>query len=416
MVDMRRIIPGIAATALLLVAGAFTEVDAMPMFGRKLGVGCATCHTTIPKLNETGYKFRAAGWRLPDEIGKPETKPFNMGDYFSGRIQGRYDAQHTDTGTATTNRSQFTYHELTIYPMTGSYEKYYSSLVELSFLPEEPAEVENGYLRINAGDSTRFFETRFGIFHPFEGYGASDRPVSIARPYFQTNAANFNQTTFFTPWGFDEAGAEVGLDYKRTSLRATVFSGLLVRDEDGVLTAFSSQGGALRKGTSLPSANTPDFQVFANQMLTDDGGGVSAYYYHGNLDLPIGASSNLFQNSFDRFALYGSYPVGPKVQVLGAVQWGRDDISAGGTFSSRGAFGEVDLPLHEYATAGVRYDWFDPATNKAANEIKGVVGFVNVPLQNGVQFIAEYQNKKTLRGTSPDRTDNIFQVRLIFIL
>jgi hypothetical protein len=62
-----------------------TQAAAMPMFARKLGVPCSTCHTTIPRLNETGFKFRAAGWRLPDDIGKPETKPFNLGDYFSGR-------------------------------------------------------------------------------------------------------------------------------------------------------------------------------------------------------------------------------------------------------------------------------------------------------------------------------------------
>jgi len=44
-----------------------------------------------------------------------------------------------------------------------------------------------------------------------------------------------------------------------------------------------------------------------------------------------------------------------------------------------------------------------------------VFAFLNVPLQNGLQFIAEYQNKKTFRGAQPDRTDNVFQIRLIFI-
>ena len=46
-----------------------TPAKAMPMFSRKLGVPCETCHTTIPRLNETGYKFRAAGFRFP-EIGR----------------------------------------------------------------------------------------------------------------------------------------------------------------------------------------------------------------------------------------------------------------------------------------------------------------------------------------------------------
>ena len=411
---MRRVI--LFAASLLWVSGAFTDASAMPMFARKLGVGCATCHTTIPKLNETGYKFRAAGWRMPDDIGKPEDKPFNLGDYNSARIQARYDGNRTEIGPVSSHKSQFTFHEFTFYPMTGSFDKYYSSLVELSFLPEDFAEVENGYLRIDVGNDTRFFETRFGIFHPFEGYGASDRPLSISRPYLQTNAANFSQSTYFTPWNFDQAGAEFGVDYKRTSLRATIFNGLVVNEENGAFKAFPAQGGNLGKGASLPSGSTPDFQVFANQRLTDDGGGVSFYYYHGNLDLPAGTTGNVFQNGYDRVALYASYPVAPQVMLLGAYQWGRDNLSAGGTFSSRGAFGEVDVPVNQYATVGARYDWFDPAKDKGDNEVRGIIGFVNVPLQNGFQLIGEYQNKRTLRGSNPERTDNLFQVRLIFIL
>jgi len=190
----------------------------------------------------------------------------------------------------------------------------------------------------------------------------------------------------------------------------------VIREEEGAFRAFPSQGGALAKSTSLPSAATPDFQFFANHRLTDDGGGVSLFYYHGNLDLPVGTSGTLFQNGYDRVAVYGSYPVVPKATLLGGYQWGRDNLAAGGTFSSRGAFGEVDVPVHQYATVGVRYDWFDPAKDKADNEVRGVVGFVNVPLQNGFQMIGEYQNKRTLRGINPDRTDNLFQVRFIFIL
>jgi hypothetical protein len=398
------------------VLGAAQAGYAMPMFARKLGVPCATCHTAIPRLNEMGYKFREAGFRMPQDIGKPETEKFDVADYFSGRIQARYDASRTKIGPVASHRSQIRFHELTLYPMTGSFGKYFSSLVELSFAPEEPAEVENAYVRLNKGDDTRFFQGRFGVFHPFEGYGASDRPIALSRPYFQTNPANLNQSTFFTPWGFDQAGIEGGGSRGRTSFRATVFNGLMVREEEGSLLAFPAQGGPLSKPGGTTSANSADFQLFANQILNPDGGGVSAYYYHGRLDLPIGGSlDNTFQNSFDRFALYGAYPVVPKLHVLAAFQSGRDDALSGGRFTSRGAFAEADVPLHDYATAGVRYDWFDPATTKSSNELRGVFAFLNLPFQNGLQFIAEYQHKNTKRGANPDRNDNIFQVRFIFI-
>ena len=70
--DMRRTL--MLAALFVSAGGLFTEASAMPMFARKLDVGCAYCHTTIPRLNETGYKFRAAGFRSPEDIGKDEVK------------------------------------------------------------------------------------------------------------------------------------------------------------------------------------------------------------------------------------------------------------------------------------------------------------------------------------------------------
>jgi len=371
------------------------RAEAMPMFARKYDVSCSTCHTTIPRLNEVGYKFRAAGFRMPDEIGKAEGKKFDLGDYFSGRGQARYDASRTRLGSTTSSsKNALTFHEVTLYPATGSWGKYYSSLFEVSILPEEPVEIENAYLRFNYGGEKKFLTARVGIFHPFEGFGASDRPIAISRPFFQGNPANFEQSTFFSPWGFDEAGLEAGFDYRRTSVRATLFNGLVVREEEGSLKAFAAQGGPLSKANGLPAHNTPDFQLFANQILSVDGANLSFYYYHGNLALPInGDINNLFRNNLDRLAFYASYPVGSHFYGLAGFQHGRDHTVSGSTFTSRGVFAEADFPLGQYVTPGVRYDWFDPATTKDANELRGITTFVNVPLQNGVQAIAEYQHK-----------------------
>jgi hypothetical protein len=415
---MRRLFQILAAAAVFMIVVIFTtsrNTRAMPMFSRKLGLPCSTCHTTIPRLNETGFKYRAAGLRMPDMIGREEAKKFELGDYVSGRLQARYDASQTETGAAKTTNNRLAFHEVTLYPATGAWGKYLSSLFEISFLPEEPAELENAYVRMNAGSEKNFLGGRVGIFHPFEGFGASDRPVSISRPFFQNNPTNFNQSTFFTPWGFDEAGAEVGYDYHRTSFRATLFNGLVLREEEGALKAFAAQGGPLSKSVNSPAHNSPDVQLFANQIIHPEGGALSAYYYHGNLALPIPGTEGFFRNSFDRVAFYGSYPAVKYLYVLGGFQHGRDHMALGSTFSSRGAFAEVNFPIHEYATAGFRYDWFDPATNKASNELQGFTTFVNMPLQNGLQFIAEFQHKNQNRGLLPDRIDNAFQIRFILI-
>src|SRR5438034_205312 len=138
----------------LYVAGALANADAMPNFARKLGVGCAYCHTTIPALNRTGYKFRAAGFRIPSDIGKEEAKEFNLGDSFAARIQQRYDTQATNqpNGASITNcpggvcgprttTHTFSFFEATLYPLTGSWGKYFASESELSVSPEDVFEI-----------------------------------------------------------------------------------------------------------------------------------------------------------------------------------------------------------------------------------------------------------------------------------
>src|SRR5487761_2447380 len=59
--------------------------SAMPNFARKYSLGCGSCHDVIPKLNEFGWRFRAAGYRMPDEIGQKQPE-FKFGDYTAGRL------------------------------------------------------------------------------------------------------------------------------------------------------------------------------------------------------------------------------------------------------------------------------------------------------------------------------------------
>jgi hypothetical protein len=97
--------------SLLVGTAAFSggrAAFAMPMLARKLGVPCSTCHTSPPRLNETGYQFRAAGYRMPSEIGKSDdNKSFNFFDYNGVRLQARYDATHTRTGPDVTQNDNF---------------------------------------------------------------------------------------------------------------------------------------------------------------------------------------------------------------------------------------------------------------------------------------------------------------------
>jgi hypothetical protein len=389
----------------------------MPLFARKYGLQCSTCHTTAPRLNEAGYKFRAAGFRMPEEIGKTPEEAFDIYDYISGRIQFRTGATRSTIGPVTTTQHQTLVQALEIYPLTGAWGKYFASNIKITFAPVSSPSIaiENLYGKVDVGNERRFFTGRVGIFHPYDGYGASDSSATISRPFFQTNPANFDQTTFFQTWGFDELGAEIGFDVRKTSFRAAVLNGLVVSKQGDRFTAAASQGVGLTKPSAGPRHNEPDFQLFVNQVLAADGGGLSFHYYHGNLALPITGTSNFFRNTFDRAAIYGSYPVKKHLQLLAGYQHGRDHTSSNTTFSSVGAFAEASVPIKRMTAAGIRYDWFDPARGKPNNEIEGVTTYVNAWFFSQLRIVAEYQHKTTKRDSVAEQTDDAFQVRVIYI-
>lgn len=461
----------------------FRAVHSIPPFARKYNVACSYCHTTIPRLNGTGYKFRAAGFRMPEDIGKPETRKYEFGDYFSARIQARVDAQATNQpngaalanvvagvpGKRTTTVAP-SFQEATLYPLSGSWAKYFGSLTELSVSPEDFFEVENAYIRAVFGTENSFFTSRVGIFHPWEGIGASDRPFSNARTLFQTaplSAGGRGVPYVYQPWGLDEVGLEVGGEFDKLSLRAAILGGTFMRweEEANSFIAFPSQTGpwkganqavsALGKPFDYVSHNAPDFSANVTYTLSESGGGVSLLYYHGNIatptkctdgtaigkpnsagevcgvaaqtaGAPYGAVGNTdfdftdasaFRNNFDRVGLYASYPIGAHFVPQAGYQWGKDDNPNGTTFNSNGAFVEGAYMINKYATVGARYDWFRPNTSVSHNKQWAFSPWVNVPLQNGLQLIAEYQRRDfELSPTGAyHRQNDTFQMRVIFI-
>ena len=429
---MKQLVYILPLMVLAICIGAVTTSSAMPNFARKYSMSCSGCHNPVPRLNEFGFKFRAAGFRMPDEIGKAETS-INVGDYIAARTQASVDfLSSKDKNDNTSTKSQLTFREVTVYPLTGSYAKNYSSEVELAFAPEDFMEIENGYVKANFGNESEHWSARFGIFHPFEGYGASDRPLSISRPLFQGADANYNSKTYFTPWNFDQMGLELGYNKDQFSIRATVFNGLFYNAaESKVFPAQSGITGELVKpdrGNPYSAAyDSKDIQVFTNYILTDNGGGISGYAYFGNLDLPA-PDGTTYLNAFQRYTLYGSYPVETALFLAG-VQSGTDDKYSttkpgkDGTFTSLGFFGEGDYEFNENLHVGARYDKFYPQTTdldaiKSAQQAISL--FANVPLNNGLQFIGEYKYKQSEKGKNASgetlsQKDNTVQVRMIFI-
>lgn len=415
---------------LALCAASF-EARAMPNFARREGFDCSTCHVNIPRLNRFGYDYRNAGFRVPSIIGdkKQKSQP-DFGTMNSARLQSDAEWHHQREPRLATNKTvnqgQLTFFEATLYPVTGSWGRWFSSEGELSVASEDFFEVENAWVRGTYGGEKMRFNLRAGVFHPWEGYGASDRPLSIARPTFQRNAA---RGLFYTPWGFDEAGVEGGFTYEGFNVTATLFNGLTVHGSaptgDDAYKAFPFQGGDLTRSTNDPNYNSKDFQIFANQFFGDMA--LSAHWYHGLLTVPtagaVGAAgSTTFLDRFDRLTLYGTLPLTkwvpkpiPPLWLLGGFERGWDRGVPSGDFNSQGWFGEVYLPYNPYVGTSVRYDWWDSDKSRDDNTQQVVTAALNVAGLNGAQGILEYRHVLTELNAVNNRNRDQLELRLIYI-
>ncbi len=129
------------------------------------------------------------------------------------------------------------------------------------------------------------------------------------------------------------------------------------------------------------------------------------------------------RNSFNRSAFYGSYPIGKLLPAAG-FQYGSDSIPVTAstfptnpaltTFASQSAFADAAYTISENATVGLRYDWFHPNTAKL-NTQRAITPYLNIPLNNGLQFIAEYQRRDFQLDATHNRHNDTFQVRFICI-
>jgi hypothetical protein len=402
--------------------------NAMPNFARKYDKGCNMCHTQIPQLNKTGYEFRLAGYRLPDEIGQKEPE-FKLGDFFAARLQNTYTYNvHKDVNpTKDSTTSQLQFKEVTLYPLTGSFGEYFGGITELSMFPDDVFEIENAYVRGVYGDENGWFQARLGIMHPWEGWGASDRPIGISRPLFQKQRAT--NSPFFL-WNVDEEALEIGYYFAKmgTNISARLGNGILWK-ENGSGVAEPAQGGNLVKPAAFGGVDQKSYELVLNQIIGKESG-FTVYYYTTAIPGDTTTTGNPYDSTgavvggpytiikLDRLALYANYYVLPKkLDLLVGYGSGKDTPDAVlSVVKSNGYYGEVDyFAVENLLAVGARYDNFDPSTSVDHNKVNAISVFANWTPVKGLQLIGEYQQAEKEQVAGGKNTDSAFQLLAIFI-
>lgn len=372
----------ITASTLAIAFAAARTASAMPQFARKYKLPCAGCHDAgaFPRLNDVGYKFRRAGFRMPEDIGKDELSDFELSNYFSARVQADSTTDLSSQSGSSMQSSNTFSGELNFYALTGSFQRYFATETELAVSPGEGTEVENAYARAVYGDENLWFEARAGIFHAFEGLGASDRSLGPSRPLIFDLTPNQNQDTLMRMVELNRIGAELGVQWRNTSLSLAVVNRARTELADGGLSPAA---------TSTDAGGGKDVIVVANHILGTRSG-LSAYWAHGEVALPVdpdgfaaGTTTDTWNNKYDKFGAFASGGWN-RLLFLGGVQLGYDqalDMSSGmasrSRFTSFGGFVEANLGVTPWATGYLRADYFDPSTSVSDNHVTaGTAGAV----------------------------------------
>ena len=376
---MRKLWCWSSAGTLAIAALAFTAkpADAIPAWARKYNMNCSGCHyPVVPQLNADGLRFKWAGYRMPDEIGKSaEVKKIE--DYFAARGTVRYAYTKTSGEAADTNA--FFIPAVSLFA-AGAIGKHYGGYFELERLPEGSVDVI-GQIATVWGKEDKFGGIRFVQGHMLVGGAAAgfDRPIGVLTPLpvgeFTTNVVPFsfagdlaglealyvvgkrNRTSLGFVNGHTASGEEGGVSTRKDAFLTNQF---IWDEKGGGLTTVGYYGTISGFDATTPNSNSHFYRVAATANKYFGGIGVlGGYVYSKDKDLPTDLESTFGATSVSGSAYWvaGSYTL-PKsfLTMYGRYEFLNPDRSVGDAGFKRFVLGSV-LPINvpEYLRMGVEY-------------------------------------------------------------
>jgi hypothetical protein len=357
----------------LLVTSALGAPDAqaIPAWARKYNMPCSGCHYPAPpKLNETGIRFRWAGYRLPGELGQAVLVD-QVANYISAQGQVVYQVSRSGNQTAIAADAS----DARLWYM-GPLGKHYVGWFEFERMPDATlglgAQIggvwgnARSYGGFKVGQGHFLFETGLAGFD--RNVALTDVPLPLEGP-----------TTAGVPFVFadDRVGSEVFYVIGRNRIAAQV----------------------LEPVPGIGVNNRKDV-VLNDQLLLDPlGGGVQVTALYGSV-VGVDSSSTAGRSSYWRLAASANHNFGP-LEVLGGIILARDNsLPTGGaspfTASSVKGLGywlsgQYVVPRTPLALYG-RYEFADPNTSAAADAASRLVlgGILPLTLPEYLRLNVEY--------------------------
>lgn len=413
----------IRAYLILIALFSTRTIWALPQFARKYNVSCNMCHSAVPKLNEFGYKFRAIGFRMPNEMGEVPAEGKSPLENWTGFRAGieAYVSRVIDRQTQETSQTGgIRFDEAAIHPVTGSWGRHWGTSAEFAITRSGEIEIEQSYARYVFGEEDSFGSIRAGIFHALEGFGAADRTIGISSPLIQSSSSFRDATrTLYTPLEPSAAGITAAYWFQNT------YATLNLLNRIGPKTA---RGEVEASYLSPQSQSVGDVAVSINHIFDHKGAGsgVSVTYYLGQSTLPIdsegyaaGTNVATYKNNFHRVQAHANYFLSPRWNVMAGAGWGKDqapDATAGvrSNLESYGCFVGLERYWDDDLAAGARVDRFKADTQESRSTSYSIAVFTNYLVLPQLQLLGEYRFLHDGRGTTEPRDGHSLTAKIKF--
>ena len=339
----RRLGAALLGAVLTLVVMPSTA-HAIPAWARKYNVNCTQCHFPVPPvLNSDGLRFKWAGYRMPDEIGKP-MEATKIGDYLASHGMLLYT--WTKTSGQPSDSNSVNVPSASIFA-AGPLGKWFGGFLEVEAAPD-------GVGVMASAQGTWGHEDSWGSVRIVQGHLISegavagfDRPIGILTPLPIDGTIGSA-----IPFGFgDHNGVDASWVFDQKDRLAV-----------GVVNSMDPVFGG----------GTPHQRVDAfvsNQFLWDElGGGLNITGYYGNAQ---GVDSLYLDNnsSYYRVGISANHYFG-MFEAIGGYVYGKDmGLPVGDMFTASSATGQAYWLgaqytfKKQYLSFYGRWEFVDPNTS-----------------------------------------------------
>ena len=296
-----------------------TASSAVPMWARRYGVPCSTCHAwPSQQLTSTGLDFFRRGHRF-----KGDGFDKDLTHLLSAHVEWEWDYQeHQDNPF---NSPVFHFHA------GGALTSMFSGYLDANVNND----IESAYLQYTReqGDDV-YFTARGGRFVPtlIRNYGSGlltgpSNPLILGSTVVDANP--------FTPTR-PSLGVDVGGRWQALFVQTGVLNGEDVAGQASV-------------------GHHKDFYATGEIALPDGISGIGLYYFRGGYDLGDPAAAPLVFDSYDRTGIFANW-TRDRFRVAGAFLTGKDHLTAIADRKIHGYFVQLDGHPSSWWAPFLRYD------------------------------------------------------------